>query len=253
MGLTSVAFSIVFLLAFPWVSRANIILPTGPATGANSISDGDRTQLTKMLGWGTSSKLLSEPYPLGGDSGLEVGISVETIPISQLAYMGTGTPPQQNFSFPKVNIGKGLYKDLDVFVHFIPYSEDTRISEYGGILRWGFYQALFPPSNFSLLVHANSSNVSNAIITQTYGADIVTGVTFPTFSFYAGAGWISSQANFMLTTGASGAINGAINTATASGYRTFLGGVFSFSDFFASFEVDQYDQTVFSTKFGVRY
>lgn len=107
-----------------------------------NMNSGDRQEALRIIGLGTAAKTLSDPYSLGGYSGLEFGLSVETVPTEELARLGNRLASSQaDISIPKFTIGKGLYSNLDFFIHFIPYNQRTELSQYGGIIRWGFYEA----------------------------------------------------------------------------------------------------------------
>ena len=149
---------------------AKVNIPT------NLTSD-DRIKVLEILGPGTSSKILTDPYPLGGYAGFEAGLQTDSIPVSDIANLGNGVTEQDQFTYPIISIGKGLYKNVDIFVHFIPSSEGTGISEYGGILRWGFYQMAYLPVSFSLNLSTGSTNINNQLIIKNFGYDFTAGIT----------------------------------------------------------------------------
>lgn len=217
-----------------------------------NLNESDREQVVRILGWGTSGKILSDPYPLGGYPGFEVGLSYESVPVDDLSRLGDRTDPQENFSYPKINIGKGLYNNLDTWVHFIPFSESTGLSEYGGIVRWCFYQATFFPGTFSLVAHANSANIQNAFTSQTSGFDLITGITISNIGLFLGGGKVYSYGRFL------GGQNGYTSslqdeTTTVDGFHTVIGGSLRFQSMFAVLQIDLYNQPVFSTKLGLRF
>jgi hypothetical protein len=219
----------------------------------SNLSSDDRKEALRILGLGTSSKMLSNPYPLGGYSGFEFGLSIESVPVEEIGRLGTklspGDEPQKNFNYPKFAIGKGLYKDIDVYLHFIPYNQDTNLSDYGGLLRYCFYQAAFLPANFSLLLHANNSNVGNLIFSQSLGAEVMTGVSMSNFGLYVGAGRVFVTGRFISSLNQ----GGAEETETINSFHSFFGGSFDWEPIFAAFQIDQYNQTVLSAKLGLRF
>ena len=53
----------------------------------SSLTSHDRGQVLAILGYGSAVKILDNPYPLGGYSGLEIGLSTEFINTSQIAKL----------------------------------------------------------------------------------------------------------------------------------------------------------------------
>ena len=145
----------------------------------------DRLNVVRLLSMGSSTKILSNPFPLGGYQGLELGLSMELINVADISRLGDGTHKElREFRFPRISIGKGLYNDVDLFFHFVPFSEESTMSEYGGMGRWSFYQARFLPINLSLLLHASVLNINDSLSSQTIGTELVAGISVDQFSLY---------------------------------------------------------------------
>jgi hypothetical protein len=226
----------------------------------------DRREVVRSLGLTSSTKILSNPYPLGGYSGLEVGYSVEFINVRDIQRLGcagaaTCTASTENeWRYSRITIGKGLYSDLDVFFHFIPPTGGVKVSDYGGALRWSFYQAQFLPISVSLLVHANQLNFNDDFIDRNFGGELVAGVNVDNFGLYFGGGIVRSSGTFMGGTTGNGTIgnpglNPETNTATYSvtGSHSVVGFVLHHDNLFAAAQVDRYDDAVYSLKVGLRY
>lgn len=234
------------LMHFQSPVRAAVLLPDG-------LSQNDRKEALRILGFGMSSKILSDPYPLGGYAGFEVAVSFENLPAEDIGHLGSGLPaPQQEVTYPKLTIGKGLYNDVDLFFQATPYRQRDEISQYGAIVRWGFHQAGFLPISSSLLLHFNSNNISNRISTRTYGADMVSGINVDNVSLYAGVGALTSEGTFL--GGASDTTESSLlETERVSGPHTLVGANLHFQPFFVTVQIDRYTLTVFSAKAGVRF
>ncbi len=223
------------------VVHAAIALPTG-------LNNSERQEITRILGWGTSSKLLTDPYSLGGYVGFEVGLAYESIAVDQISRMGVSkVPEQERFSFPKITIGKGLYNNIDTFLHFIPFNESTGLSEYGGLIKWMAYEMSTLPASFSLVLHANSANAGNVFVSQSYGLNLVSGLSFDDFSFYFGGGSINSTGRFLSLSSTE-----SETSVTVSGFHTILGLVYHLGPFFTAMQIDQYNDSVWSFKLGTR-
>lgn len=212
-----------------------------------------RVETLKIVGFGTASKILSDPYPLGGFSGLEVGLALENMPTEQLSRLGAGlTTPQQDITYSKFTIGKGLYNNLDLFFQFTPYNRQDELSQFGGIMRWGFYQATFTPASLSLLANINYGNVSNVLTTNSYGIDLVGGFNFDDLAFYAGLGTIQATGTF--AGGGTGITDsGNLENEIVAGTHSLIGVNLRISQGFLAVEVDRYTVTVASLKAGARF
>lgn len=229
------------------ISHAALQIPSG-------LSHDDRQQALRIIGLGMGEKLLSDPYPLGGYSGFEVGLSVENLPTDTIARLGNKlTTPQEDVTYPKITIGKGVYNNLDFFIQFTPYRRSDELTQFGGLVRWGFYQGQLFPFSTSLLLHANSTNVSNLVSSRTYGADLMAGVSVGTVSIFAGGGFMQSNGNF--TGGASGVTDtSSIENETVSGLHTFVGANLRlFEKAFLAVQLDRTEVPVVSGKFGFRF
>jgi hypothetical protein len=233
------------------------VLYTASASAAiqipHSLNQSEREETLRIVGFGTASKILSDPYPLGGYAGFEAGVSVETLPTEDIGRMGAKlATPQQDVSYPKFTIGKGLYNNLDIFFHFIPYNQMSELSQWGGLVRWGFYQATFSPLSASILVHMNNANISNLVTTRALGTDLIGGINVKSVSLYAGIGYLQSWGTFL--GGPSGVTDtGSLETASVAGLHTLVGLNLHIADFFLAAELDRYTQSVLSGKFGVRF
>lgn len=227
-----------------------------------NLSESDRKEVMRILGAATSTKALSNPYPLGGFSGLEVGMAVEIVNTEDLSRLGDKTSPDPEFRYPRLTLGKGLFYDVDFFLHFIPYSENSDLSEFGGMVRWSFYEAKFLPVNLSLQIHGSHLNFSDSFNNQTVGADIMCGINTNNFALYFGAGQVEAKGEFMVGgTGTDGVVdpsdpdvNTTTNTVRESITQThsFVGFSLQFSDLFIAAQIDRYHDIVYSAKVGIR-
>ncbi len=232
------------------------------------LSASDREQVVRILGWGTSGKILADPYPLGGYPGLELSLSIESVPVDDLSSLGARTDQQENFTYPKITIGKGLYNNIDTWIHFIPYSEGTGLSEYGALMRWCFFQAKFFPGTFSLVAHGNSTNVANAFTSQAYGLDLITGINISNIALFLGGGKIAATGRFqggntdlsytdschLKTHGdTSSGIICDPESATAEGFHAIIGGSIRIDTLLAVLQIDLYSQPVISSKIGFNF
>ncbi len=236
-------FVILFFSAiiFSQVSFAEIKIPT-------NLSQVDRIETLRILGMGTSSKILSEPYPLGGYTGLELGAGIEFLDLSDLASLGSTIPDkQENTAYPKLSLGKGLYNNVDMFFNFSPYSKNSGLSQYGGMIRWGFYQSPYVPTCLSLLLHGNATNISQNIFTQSFGVDLIAGFSLDYISVYFGGGQVQTRGDFI-------GVNSSNNVESehTSSVHTLIGTILTLNKVFMAIELDRYSDAMISAKIGMR-
>lgn len=244
----SVLLLTLFSLFVGTTAHAAIQLP-------KNMTQTDREEALRIIGFGTSGKLLTDPYPLGGYAGFETGISVENLNTYDLSQLGSRlTNPQQDVAFPKLTLGKGFYNNVDIFLHFTPYNRQDELSFYGALARWGFYQAKFLPLSASVVVHMSSANFSNLLVTQAYGSDLIGGINVDNVSLFAGGGILQSSGTFL---GGPNGITDNLSPGTteefASGFHALIGANVHLSNLFVTIQIDRYTQPVYSGKVGVRF
>jgi len=210
---------------------------------------GEQQRVLEILGLGTSSKFLSNAYPLGGYSGLEVSLAFESIKTSEIAQLGTTTNASSNILFPTITVGKGVYNDSDLFIHFMPPSKTLEISKFGTSYRWGFYQALFLPLSFSLVLHADITTIKSQISTRNLGGDLLVGMSLSQFSFFLGSGFANSSGDFQGGTSGITASSRTESQRVESSHFMF-GATYNFEPFFVGASLDRYTDNVYSIKSG---
>jgi hypothetical protein len=233
----------------------------------------DRLEIVRTLGLNTATKMLNNPYPLGGYSGFELGYSIEYVNIRDIRRLGC-TPgsagcgnsryaDETEWRYSRLTIGKGLYNDLDVFFNFIPPVGGVHVSDYGGALRWSFYQARFLPINLAAIVHFDQLNYGDSFINHNFGGELMVGVNVDSFALYFGGGEIQATGTFIggscgahCTVDASDpSLDAQSRTVTAkvTTTHTVVGVSLHFENLFAAAEVDRYQDAVYSLKAGVRF
>jgi len=243
--------SINFKLGLGLLFLSSLILPLpcfGSITIPGDLTDGEQELVLQILGFGTSFRPVDNPYPLGGYSGLELGLSFENVPTGDVGYFGQKAAVDRNLLYPRLSVGKGIFQNIDLFFSFVPYNESTGLGIYSGGLRWNFFQATFVPANFSLLVSATNTDINNLFISQTEGVDLISGVNVDPFSFYVGAGALYGQAQFDTSI----TYNGLPTNKIGQSFHTVIGANFAIDQFFSAVEVDSYNTTILSLKVGTR-
>lgn len=242
------------------------------------LSESDRREIIRTLGLNAATKMLDNPYPLGGYSGFEVGLSVEFIDIRDIRRLGcapgtagcgnTAYSDATEWRYSRLTIGKGLYDDVDVFFHFIPPLGGVHISDYGGAVRWSFYQARFLPINIAVIGHFDQLNYSDTFVNTNLGAELMVGVNVDNFALYFGGGLIQASGTFIGSVSGNctsctvtdpttpyTTLDNASNTVTEklTATHTVVGLSVHYDDLFAAAEVDRYQDAVYSMKVGLRF
>ena len=248
LSLTSLAFSMALFL--PQARAINI---------PKNLSFHDLSDVTQILGHNTATKFLSNPYALGGHSGFELGLSTEFIDTTDLSDLGAGTGKQSSFQYNRITIGKGLYDDFDVFVHFVPFSNSNEISEYGALMKWMFYQAKSLPLSFSAVAHYNTIDIQDTFDNEILGWDLMGGINLNHFGLYWGGGGQKARSSFsnkiLNTSDPQIQLSSSSNTFITRSLQshTFVGLQIELSSIFIAAEIDRYEQPVYSAKIGVRF
>ena len=238
-------FSSVFILIFSTFAFASSTLPA-------NLNASDRATALGILGFGSASKLLSSPYPMGGYSGVELGFSSEYIPMADVATLGAKTNNRSDLNYFNLTVGKGLYYNIDLLVQFIPMPQDESVSGYGAQLRWGFFEASFMPATLSFVINGSSTNFNNVLGTETTGADLVGAVSMRDVSLFVGIGQARTFGTFI---GGTGGVTDSGNSegADVSSAHTVFGVSVKMSQVFLAMEVDRYVQSTYAGKLGVRF
>lgn len=231
----------------------------------------DQVRLVELLGVASTNKLLDRPYSLGGFSGLEVSLSYEFIDLTEVNQLGcrpgaSGCPntggSETSLSLPRVHVGKGLYQDVDIFFHFIPPFKQDRVFDYGGSLRWTFYEGKFLPFYSSVVVQGSEINFMDSFTSQNMSADLVMGANVEGVTLYFGMGYVLANARFVGGTGDSSLVKSTDPDLDSSrntlkrrveALHTLAGVSLQFQNLFFAAEFDRYIEPVLSTKVGWKF
>ena len=220
----------------------------------NNLDENEREQTASVLGYGTALKFLSSPYTLGGYSGFELGISLESIGLEKLETLGSTVSEQSPLQFSRLSIGKGVYNNVDVFLNFTPFSTQNNITDYGLIVKWMFYEALYKPINISLLLNSNTINIKDRYLNTNIGADIIFGLSMKNIKMIIGVGQLRSSSRFLGTDGTINYTDSGSNEKFNATILHYLFGLnYQLNEYFVSFEIDRYKQPVYSSKVGIRF
>ena len=116
----------------------------------------DRFTTLKTLGFGTATKLNTDPNPLGGYQGFEFFLSTDLISIENIQLLGNRSGSGNQFVTTNLGFGKGIFFDIDTFIYFSPLQAQSKSSQIGGYVRKVVYANEDKPLQLSLNLHALS-------------------------------------------------------------------------------------------------
>ena len=233
------------LIFFATYASAKLAIP-------KNLVRSDRQILLETLGPSTTMKVLGDPYPLGGYMGLEFGVSNEIIASEGVSRLGARASQHSETSYTMFSFGKGLYNNFDFFIQFAPLGQSEEVSNYGGQMRWGFYQAEYLPTYLSLVISANSVNYQDLLTINSQAVDLINGFAVDDLSFYIGLGSIQSQGTFI---GGAGGITseGDTQQENLSTGHYLVGLNLKFQKAFLALQLDRTVQPTYSLKVGARF
>lgn len=237
-----------FLFAFLFFSLnagAGIQLP-------GSLDASARSSAVEALGFGSASKLLSNPYPLGGYKGYEFSLTSEFLPLTEVGNLGDKKGSRSDYVYYSMVVGKGLYQNVDVYFHFTPFPDPQGLTNFGGQLRWTFWESKFLPVSLGSIFHGSISNIASLVNTRTSGADLVATFFSKDFVVYLGIGSARTIGSF---TGGAGGITNDQNPATVdlTALHSVLGASVQYGEMFVGLEMDRYAFSSYSAKVGFRF
>ena len=229
------------------------------------MNETDRLITLQILGFGSASKILANPFPLGGYPGFEIGVTTEYLQVQDLASLGDKSSRNRELNFNSFSVAKGLFYNIDTAFHFTPAFQKEDLSSYGGQVRWGFYEFPFIPGGLSLVLSRSDTNYGNLLNARTLGRDIVATIVVEDVALYFGIGDANSAGTFSGGTQTGTATESTTDIcASPTSYcnssneeltqgHTLFGINVSFNDFFASVEINRYFISSYSAKIGLRF
>lgn len=216
-----------------------------------NLNSADRTNILKIIGLPSSTKLLSNPYPIGGSSGVEIGVSQTIIGTEELEGIGDSSGDQKDFSLTQVNLSKGLFRDFDIGVELTPMTT-FQVQSFSFQARTVLTKSADTSPVISLFLFTTNTNFKNLVQVETYGADLIGAVHTEKISLYTGFGNIRTFGKFA---GGSSTLNSSNKTETSAinSLHLLLGTSVQFKPYFLSVQMDRYDQITYSAKIGTRF
>lgn len=230
-------------------SYAETILPV-------SLDKSDRVTMLSILGFGTTPKLISNPYPLGGYKGWELGLSSEFLSMEEIAGLGVAPSgkvlTKGDFNFYNLSFSKGLFENVDTTLSFLPSLQGEGVSGMGFQLRWAFYESPYMPMALSTNIYGGSVNIQSLLGSDSLGADLLCTMSLEDIALYFGFGYAKVIGHF--TGGSSGITDdNERHVEAVSSSHSLFGLSFQVSKMLFAFQVDRYRDPVYGAKIGFRF
>ncbi len=221
----------------------------------NNLDSKAQIRALEILGYGSAAKLLDNPYPLGGNLGLELGLTTDFIPLDDLANLGNKTHDTGEFNYFTLTFGKGLYNNFDVFLYFTPPIQTENIQNFGVQIKWGLYQATSFPINFSLVGYFGGANFNNLINITTTGGDLIASVGIDNLALYFGVGRVRAKGVFLGAPVIAEGItaSGSNEVQVIDDFHSLFGLNVNLERWFFALEFNRYADSIYSGKIGYRF
>lgn len=217
-----------------------------------NLNDNESKRALQILGFGSAGKVLANPYPLGGYQGVEIGLSSEFIPAEDLAALGSKTTEKGEINYYILSFGKGIYYNLDTFLYFTPVLQSEKIQAFGGLFRWGFYEAAFFPLTLTAVLNMGGANFSNLINVNTFEVNLIATVVLDNVAIYFGGGQSRAIGKFIGGPDGITSNQETIEHDIKEGH-TLFGINININKMFVAFEIDRYADSFYGGKLGYRF
>lgn len=216
----------------------------------------DRKIVTQVLGFGSTAKFASNPYPLGGWNGVEMAVTQEFISVEKLKDLGVNGSSQGSLSYTQFSFGKGFYENFDGYFSFTLPRQQSEMQNYSGLLRTVVYD--FEDKKYMATVDINGqgSNMGNLFSSDSFGYDLVLSQVNSWWGYYGGIGWLSIKTRFIgnpITASQGLTSNGQTIVDSAEHMRYFAGLMGHYEKYFALMEVQTVYENTWTVKMGYRF
>ena len=228
-----------------------ILLTTTPLYGKIEFPDftsDEIDRITKTLSPAVTPNPLSSLIPLGGYSGLELGLSVSLVDISPIPSLEKSLN-EKEFYFPRITLGKGLFHDVDIFLSITPNVTRYTLSDYAASIRWSFLELSHYDLNFSVIPYFSSLELNHELFLKNQGVGIYMNWHRDFFDIYFGIKQNQGKTTFQLKTSELDVKKQGISKKLLPS----LGLVLHKLPFFLSFHANKLEEIQYSLKIGLRF
>lgn len=235
---------IILIGLFTLNGWSQTVLPT-------NLTSAEQEDFLHLFGVQTTAKLLTNPYPLGGYDGFDIGVSITSV---SLKDFDTTNLKSEKLPYASFSIAKGLFNDVDIYFNFVPPLRQNNISNYSVLVKWSFNEGMFLPVVWSLSAHTGATNAADQFTSKSTGFELSGGYSFNRLSIYGGVGFVTSAGRFIGNkNGVNFTLSGADETNALSSNHLFIGGFYQVRRYYAAFQIDQYNELITTSKVGIRF
>ncbi len=220
---------------------------------SSGLNSSDRKNIIETLGLTSISKVLGNPYPLGGHSGIEMGVETNLVNVERLSDLGNKDGAyKKELIYYNLIFGKGLYHNIDFFFQFAPLIQEEKITSFGSQIRWMFFESQSLPASLSLIIHNESTTFDNLVTTENLGFNLVESVSIDDVSLFVGIGQNRCQGTFI---GGAEGITDTGETIKQDYFEkhSFMGLNIATGKYFLAAQLDRFVNSQLSFKLGLRF
>lgn len=217
-----------------------------------SLNSHDRHQALKILGFSGVQKVYTDPSPLGGYPGYEMGFSYDVIQLKTFEELGSQIDTQKDLSYVSLSFSKGIFYDVDLGLSFTPLPQGAGVAAFAGQLHRTLVKDFYG-FDFSFWLHGNSTSYVNVIHTKNLGVLMVASTPMPFGSLYTGAGYLRCIGSFI---GGADGVTETGETIQEDLYSAhwLIGGTYSFANnYFVALEANSVYQVSYGLRVGQRF
>lgn len=234
--------AVVFLALFFFQMADASTLPGG-------MTANERVRTAELVSSSTALRSAQLHRSLSSTEGLDLSLSFESLPLSELPEIGSTDERLEDQTYFRLQVSKGLYRALDLSLFLTPLNPSTPLSNYGGRIRWTFYQNAEQPLFLAWYVDGGGTNLNDQLLIQTMATGFQLGFKrkLLSLSFFVG-----SQKTFNRFRGGGEGVteSGHLESHQLTSYTLGLGGIYDFKSWYLGFAVDRQHDTLMSAKVG---
>jgi hypothetical protein len=233
-------FSLISFIILSFSSFANL-------TVASPLNQSQLLSVTESVGLPLATSYTENLFPLGGYSGIRIGLSHKEISNNQLRQSYPETSNIPDLKLTEFHFSKGLYSNVDFYISFIPLGGNGNLSSFAGGIKWGFLELDSKPIQFLVSLSGRSTNWTNQVTFLNQTFDVIGQYSINQFYGYLGIGSAFVRSQFI--GGSHGiTLSGFNETLEKSRGRPLIGGGWQTQKWGVGLELTQFLQTTMTLK-----
>jgi hypothetical protein len=164
---------------------------------AQALNESQLLSITESAGLPLAMSYTENLYPLGGYSGVRIGLSHKLVSNSRLRQAFRETSDVPDLKLTEIHFSKGLYYNVDFYASFAPKLSNATLSSFAGGIKWGFFEVESKPFQFIASISGRSTNWSNQAIFLNQTFDLISQYSLNHMYYYIGIGSAYVRSEFI--------------------------------------------------------